>query len=151
MPKKVAKDSPLFEITLRKYEKPGNLKGRDLFKKICLSLGLLQPGDSRDVIVDILQVIAESKKPLNMPDIEKKVKDNREKNKLVQHGIALSNITRQVRRLKQLFLVEYIAGKYRINENDTLSNIFEESIKKYYISSITERIKEYLERLDTKK
>ena len=53
---------PLAEITLRKYEKPYNLEGRELIKKVCLSLGLLQPGDSRDVIVDVLQVILDAKK-----------------------------------------------------------------------------------------
>ena len=42
---------PLAEITLRKYESPYELGRRELVKKICLSLGLLQPGDSRDVIV----------------------------------------------------------------------------------------------------
>ena len=54
---KISKDIPLAEITLRKYEKPTNLKGRDLVRKLCLSIGLLQPGDSRDVIVDILNVM----------------------------------------------------------------------------------------------
>ena len=49
----VSKEVPLAEITLRKYEKPYNLKDRDLVKKLCLSIGLLQPGDSRDVIVDV--------------------------------------------------------------------------------------------------
>ena len=50
------KDIPLSEITLRKYEKPSNLERRELVRKICLSLGLLQLGDSRDIIVDILLV-----------------------------------------------------------------------------------------------
>ena len=45
---KVSKDIPLNEITLRRYEKP-NLQGRELVRKLCLSIGLLQPGDSRDV------------------------------------------------------------------------------------------------------
>ena len=59
MAKKVSKDIPLAEITLRKYEKPGELSKRDLIKKLCLSVGLLQPGDSRDVIVDIFYVLKE--------------------------------------------------------------------------------------------
>ena len=54
--KTISRDVPLNEITLRRYEKPDNLKGRDLVRKLCLSLGLLQPGDSRDVIVDIFYV-----------------------------------------------------------------------------------------------
>ena len=62
MAKKVSKDIPLAEITLRKYEKPGELSKRDLIKKLCLSVGLLQPGDSRDVIVDIFHVLKEEGK-----------------------------------------------------------------------------------------
>ena len=57
------KDIPLSEITLRKYEKPANLEKRELIRKICLSLGLLQLGDSRDVIVDILMVLWNRVKP----------------------------------------------------------------------------------------
>ena len=56
------KDIPLSEITLRKYEKPNNLEKRELIRKICLSLGLLQLGDSRDIIVDILMVLVEANK-----------------------------------------------------------------------------------------
>ena len=58
---KISKDVPLGEITLRRYEKP-NLKDRDLVRKLCLSVGLLQPGDSRDVIVDVLYTLLKSKK-----------------------------------------------------------------------------------------
>ena len=47
-------ETPLMEITLRRYEKPHNLSQRDTLKKLSLSLGLLQPGDSRDIIVDML-------------------------------------------------------------------------------------------------
>ena len=56
------KDIPLSEITLRKYEKPANLEKRELFRKICLSLGILQLGDSRDIIVDILMILVEANK-----------------------------------------------------------------------------------------
>ena len=50
-------EAPLSEITLRRYEKPYNLNRRDVVQKLCLSLGLLQPGDSRDVVVDIFYVL----------------------------------------------------------------------------------------------
>ena len=55
--KTIAKDIPLAEITLRRYEKPANLNERELVRKLCLSIGLLQPGDSRDVVVDVLNVL----------------------------------------------------------------------------------------------
>jgi len=54
-------ETPLKEITLRRYESPHNLTKREALKKICLSLGLLQPGDTRDVIVDILLILEKYK------------------------------------------------------------------------------------------
>jgi len=56
----MAQDIPLAEITLRRYEKPYLMEKRELVKKICLSLGFLQPGDGRDVIVDVLMVLEEA-------------------------------------------------------------------------------------------
>ena len=64
----IAKDIPLKEITLRRYEKPYDLEGRELIKKFCLSIGLLQPGDSRDVVVDVLRVLLEAKKTKKLLD-----------------------------------------------------------------------------------
>ena len=58
----ISKDIPLAEITLRKYERPANLSERELVRKLCLSVGLLQPGDSRDVVVDVLGVLIKAKK-----------------------------------------------------------------------------------------
>ena len=49
-----ARDTPLMEVTLRRYEKPVGLEQRELVRKFCLGIGLLQPGDSRDVVVDVL-------------------------------------------------------------------------------------------------
>ena len=56
MKQKVAKDTPLMELTLRRYERPDKMEPRNLIKKFCLSVGLLQPGDSRDIIVDIFRL-----------------------------------------------------------------------------------------------
>ena len=139
----VSKDIPLAEITLRKYEKPYDLDKRDLVKKLCLSIGLLQPGDSRDVIVDVFLTLTENKEPLDSKQIEENVINTRKLNNLELKGIASSNIRRQIKRLKDLFLIENINNKYRISENDSLINIFEEKIEKFYIKSITERVKEY--------
>ncbi|MBW2999865.1 hypothetical protein KY339_04280, partial [Candidatus Woesearchaeota archaeon] len=58
----ISKDTPLNEITLRKYEKPFNLEERELVRKLCLSTGLLQPGDSRDIVVDIFHVLLTAKR-----------------------------------------------------------------------------------------
>ena len=58
-------------------------------------------------------------------------------------GIAGSNIRRQLKRLKDLFLIESIANKYRITENASLEEIFDEKIEKFYLESIKDRVKEY--------
>ncbi|MBI5391575.1 hypothetical protein HZB00_01085 [Candidatus Woesearchaeota archaeon] len=145
--KLVSKDTPLAEITLRKYERPVNLQKRDLIKKICLSVGLLQPGDSRDIIVDIFHVLLESKQPVNAEELQKLVIEYRKKRKLELRGIATSNIRRQVRRLRELFLVEKVKNEYRICENEELHRIFEEKIKKFYIHTIVERVEEYFKLL----
>ena len=151
MPKSVvARDSALAEITLRRYEKPVNIQRRDLIKKLCLSIGLLQPGDSRDIIVDIFQVLLDAKKDkkkLDSEEIKGMVIDLRKKEKLPLKGIASSNIRRQLKRLRGLFLAEKIENSYRITEFDELKNIFEEKIEKYYLKNITERIKEYFDAL----
>jgi len=142
---------PLAEITLRKYEKPYDLKGRELIKKLCLSLGLLQPGDSRDVIVDVFQVLINSKKELTSEDVEKLVVESRKKNRLKLLGIAPSNIRRQLKRLRDLFLAEKVANSYRIAENARLTELFEEKIEKFYVRTIMDRIKEYLEAVEQEK
>ena len=131
MAKKVSKEIPLAEITLRKYEKPYELKGRELVKKLCLSIGILQPGDSRDVIVDVFQVFVNSKKELSSEEVEKHVIENRKKNKLQLLGIAPSNIRRQLKRLRDLFMIEKVANSYRITENAKLNEIFEEKIEQF--------------------
>jgi hypothetical protein len=145
--KKVSKETPLSEITLRRYEKPYGLSERDLIKKLCLSLGLLQPGDSRDIIVDILLVIIKSKE-LDSKEVEKLAIASRKKYNLELKGIAASNIRRQLKRLKDLFLIESINNKYRITENAPLSEIFKDKIEKFYIESILERVKEYFKEVD---
>lgn len=146
------KENSIAEITLRKYELPANLEKRELIKKICLSLGLLQPGDSRDIIVDILQTLVESKKSdkkeLNVEEIKARIIKNREQHNLEIKGIAESNIRRQLKRLKDIFLVEKTTEGYRINELESLSKLFEEKIEKFYIESIISRIKEYLNELE---
>ena len=146
--KTISKDIPLAEITLRRYEKPHELKGRNLIRKLCLSLGLLQPGDSRDVIVDILSVLLWAKQPMPAEEIEKWVIKERERNKLNVLGVARSNILRQLKRLKDLSIAEKIKSGYRITENLSLAEIFEEKIEKYLLASIRERVKEYVEKVD---
>ena len=145
-------DSPLSEITLRKYEKPYQSGKRDLVRKICLSLGLLQPGDSRDIVVDILLVLLkarEEKKELELEKIKEQAIEARKLASLEIKGIADSNIRRQLKKLRDVMLIEKINNNsYRISEFEPLSEIFESKVKNFYISGITDRIKEYLELLE---
>lgn len=143
----ISKDTALSEITLRKYEPP-SATGRDLVRKLCLSLGLLQPGDSRDVVVDVFQVILEKKDWMTSKDIEEAVVKNREKHDLALLGIASSNIRRQILRLRDMFLVEKRENSYRINENQKLTALFSEKIESYFLSSILRRVKEYLKAVE---
>ena len=148
--KTISKDLPLSEITLRRYEKPFDTNRRALIRKLCLSIGLLQPGDSRDIIVDILDVLLKAKtkkKFMSSEEVKDKIIGLRKKNKLPLLGIAPSNVRRQLKRLKDLFLIESIRNSYRITEFENLSTIFEEKIEKFYLGSILERVKDYFKTL----
>jgi len=147
----MVKDTPISEIILRKYERPYGIEKRDLIKKICLSLGLLQPGDSRDVIVDILQVLTESqkeKKKLDSIEIGKRVEELRKKENLEIKGVAESNIRRQLKRLRDLMIIEKNNNLYCLSEFESLNKIFEDKIEKFIVQPSIERIKEYLKELD---
>src|SRR3989338_3263677 len=105
---KISRDTPLAEITLRRYEKP-SVSGRELVRKFCLSVGLLQPGDSRDVVVDVLYVLLKAKQKreeLHSEEIKNNVMALRKETGLPMLGIASSNIRRQLKRLKDLHLIE---------------------------------------------
>lgn len=146
------KDLPLSEITLRKYEKPVGLEKRELVRKICLSLGLLQLGDSRDIIVDILMILIEAnknKEELTSDEINTKVGELRKKYSLPDKGLAESNIRRQLKRLRDCMIIEKSENKYYLTEHSSLKEIFENSIEKFIVPKIIDRIKEYLGELDS--
>jgi hypothetical protein len=151
MEKKISKDTPLGELTLRRYEAPSNEGGRKLVRKLCLSLGLLQPGDSRDVVVDVLYVLLKAKKQkkyLSSEEIVAKVIKDRKAGKQPMLGIASSNIRRQILRLRDLLLVEKIKNVYRITEFLPLLVIFETRIKANLLQSMLDRVTEYVKAVD---
>jgi hypothetical protein len=148
---KISKDTPISEITLRRYEKPSNISKRELVRKLCLSSGLLQPGDSRDIIVDILYVLLDARKDnkmLNSEDVRERVVALRKENNLPLNGVASSNIRRQIKRLRDLFLVEKSRNSYRITEFDDVSVIFNEKIEQYLLASLLDRVREYCRKID---
>ena len=147
---KISRDTPLAEITLRRYEKP-TMNNRDLVRKFCLSIGLLQPGDSRDVVVDVLYVLMKAKQQkeeLHSEEVKNNVMAFRKNMKLPMLGIASSNIRRQLKRLKDLHLIETNANLYRISEWNNISEIFEEKIQNFLLQSVLSRIKDYVKKMD---
>jgi len=117
-------------------------------RKLCLSLGLLQPGDSRDVVVDVLHVILEAERELTSAEVERRVIEKRKEAGLELLGIAPSNIRRQLLRLRDMFLVEKVKNNYRVRENTSIREIFEENLEKYFLASILSRVKEYVDEID---
>ena len=151
MAKKSSIETPLAEITLRRYEKPENLNKRGVVKKLCLSLGLLQPGDSRDIIVEVFFVLLEARKGekwLSSEEVRERAIELRKEANLPLFGVASSNIRRQLKRLRQLFLVEKIKNNYRITEFGSLSELFNEKISQFLLANITSRVKDYLKEAD---
>ncbi len=147
----MVRDIPLGEITLRKYERPYDVAPRELVKKVVLSLGMLQPGDSRDIIVDIVLVLEDARKQkawLSSFEIRDRVTLLRKDNSLEGKGLAESNIRRQLKRLRDGMLVDKQENKYRLSEFAPLTEIFETKIEKFLIPQMIERIKEYLKKLE---
>ena len=147
----MVKDLPLLEITLRRYEKPYDSSKRDLIRKVCLSLGLLQPGDSRDIIVDMFLVLEEARKKtswLSSFEIRDKIDNIRKENSLESKGLAESNIRRQLKRLRDIMLVDKQENKYRLSEFAPLSDIFKAKIENFIVPQTIERIREYLDKID---
>lgn len=147
----ISKDTPLAELTLRRYEKPYQLSKRDLVKKLCLTLGLLQPGDSRDVVVDVLFVVLQARKDrqeLSSEEVRERVEEIRRQEGLPMLGVAPSNIRRQLKRLRDIFLAEKVKNRYRMTEFESLDEIFEERIASQLLPNIMSRVKEYLGAVD---
>ena len=141
---KVFKDKPISEITLRKFERPAEENKDELIRKFCISLGLLQPGDSRDVIVDILKLLISAKnekKYLSSKEIEEEIR------KTKSLGVAASNVRRQILRLERAGIVERKNSSYRIKEFSGLAFVLDD-IKRFLIEPAFERIKEYAETID---
>jgi DNA-binding transcriptional ArsR family regulator len=144
---KVFKDKPIAEIILRKFEHPFNEDSDSLIRKFCISIGLLQPGDSRDVVADIFKLLLEGKKHrkvFSSKEIEEKIRSHR------YSGVASSNVRRQLLRMEKLGLVEKNNGGYRFKEFMSLNEILNSQILKFLIEPTFERIREYADEIDKK-
>ncbi len=143
MEKKVLKETPLQEITLRKYESPQGLEKADLARKFLLSVGLLQPGESRDILVYIFRVLLVARQKKQAVSIEKFLELLRNR-----PGASAPNIRRQLRRLKEYKLAEKVDKGYRITEFGSISKVLEKFIIPFIIEGSVERLKEYAGALD---
>lgn len=126
-------DKPLLEVTLRKYERPAGKPKEEVLKKFCMALGLLQPGDSRDQIVGILDVFLKEKRPVTVGEISGKLGKK----------TALSGIRRHLRRLMEVKLVEKQGRFYRLAEGEDLQFAIKFLTRKFVVDDILARIEEY--------
>ena len=59
-------------------------------------------------------------------------------------GLAPSNVRRQLKRLRDIQIIEKSKNLYRLTEFMKLSEIFNSIIKKIVLNSITERVEDYI-------
>lgn len=136
-------DSPVVDISLRKFEKPvGSIN--DVIKKFCISIGLLQPGDSRDVIVDLVLLFIKACKARRVLSIEDVYRHALNVNK---KGVSQSNVRRHLFRLKELDIIEHAPEGYRLREWLSFKDLVSDLVK-FKVEPTIERIKEYAEFID---
>ena len=146
------RETPITELILRRYERPQNLTKRELVRKFCLSLGLLQPGDGRDVVVDVLYVLLEAAgkaaERLSSEEICARVSKLRQVHNLKLAGCAPSNIRRQLKRLRAALIIEKTKASYRLTEGLPLSELIAEKIEGQKLAAVLSRLREYAIALD---
>lgn len=130
-------ERPLFEITLRKYERPKGDDPNELLRKFCISIGLLQPGDSRELVVTVFKLLL-TKSAVTVSDIQKEAPD-----------AAVSGIRRHLRRMVELKLVERQTNSYRLTEGESLSYIVSNLTRKYLVDEAFARVEDYAKALDS--
>ena len=143
--KRVFKDKPLTNLSLRRFEKPSGALA-DVSRRFCISIGLLQPGDSRDVVVDLFALFLRAskiKRYLTINEIYGYFSG------LNKRGVARSNIRRNMLRLKSIGFIEKTGNGYRVKEWLTLSELFNEYIQ-YKVNPTLSRIDEYAKLIDSR-
>jgi len=136
-------DLPVLDFSLRKFERPsGTIE--ELLRKFCISVGLLQPGDSRDVIVSLLSLFIKARKVKRFLPIEKVYKHILDAGK---KGVSQSNIRRHLLRLKSFDFIEKTREGYRLREWLSLEELFKEFVK-FKVEPTINRIIEYAALID---
>ena len=67
---------------------------------------------------------------------------------LEMKGIAESNIRRQLKRLRDLMIIDKKENLYNLSEFSSIKEIFSGKIEKFLVPQCIERVKEYLTELD---
>lgn len=141
--RKSFRDSPVLDFSLRKFEKPSGSK-KELLRKFCISIGLLQPGDSRDIIVDLLELFIRAREAREYLPVESIYRFSLDTGK---SGVSQSNIRRHLLRLKDLDLIEKTPNGYRLREWLKLEDLFKEFVK-FKVEPTINRIVEYSSLID---
>ncbi len=136
-------DAPVLDFSLRKFEKPSG-SFNDFLRKFCISTGLLQPGDSRDVIVDLLLLFIKAGKAKRFLTINNIYKYLLDANK---PGVSQSNARRHLLRLKEFDFIEKTNEGYRLREWLSLEELFKDFIK-FKVEPTISRIIEYAALID---
>lgn len=133
------KDRPLSGISLNEFERPTNDYNVNI-RRLCISLGLVSPGESRIAIVHILDILLKTRKknPDGLDSYELIKELYKKKTKIVY-----ANILRDLRKLMAVGIVEKRNGHYRIKENMRLDEIISSFIKPYLIDRTLSKIEEY--------
>jgi DNA-binding transcriptional ArsR family regulator len=122
------RDSPLFEIALRKYEPPTGRLDRDL-RVFLLSMGLIRPGDLKSPLETVFRVLLTQKRPVSVAELAQKAQ------------ITQSAVRYHLERLKALRLVEG-RGEYSLADGD-LTVAFK-VFRRYVLEEILDRIDAYV-------
>lgn len=141
--KRVFNDKPLINISLRKFEKPSS-SFKESLRKFCISVGLLQPGDSRDIIIDLFSLFLRAsklKRYLTINEIYNYI------GSIDKSGTAKSNIRRNMLRLKGINFIEKTGNGYRLREWLSLNELIND-FTKFKIEPTIERIRDYAKLLD---
>jgi predicted transcriptional regulator len=85
---------------------------------------------------------------MNSEEVRQKVIELRQEKNLALVGVASSNIRRQLKRLRELYLIEKVSNNYRITENLSMNEILKEKIERFMIPMIYERVREYFDAVE---
>lgn len=98
------------EIVLRKLEKSdGEVQTRNsMIRKVVLSLGLVNPKESRTLVFDIFDILLSlSNENLSISDIHSRLKD-------ANKDVSIKSVYYHIERMRAKGIVEKIRGNYRL-------------------------------------